>query len=82
VPHAVAWTLIRFYKNIIVRAAGTAPQSAARSARWGYHGLPSQRAVRAAKIKLIITSRDVCCKRTVKCLQRSGVSALHAAAAN
>jgi hypothetical protein len=44
--------------NIIVRAVGTAPQSAARSARWVYHGLPSKRAVRAAKIKLIITSRD------------------------
>ena len=65
--------------NIVLRAAGTAPQSArARSARWGYHGLPPERAVRAAKIKFIITARDAFCKRTVKCLQRSGVSALHA----
>jgi hypothetical protein len=36
--------------------------------------------MRAAKIKLIIASRDAWCKRTVKCLQRMVVSALHAAA--
>jgi hypothetical protein len=57
-------------KKIILRAAGTAPQFAARCARWGYHGLPSQRAVRAAKIKLIVASRRALRKRTVKFLQR------------
>jgi hypothetical protein len=49
--------VIRFYKILIIilRAVGIAPQSAARSVRWGHHGLPSQRAraVHAAKIKLL-----------------------------
>jgi hypothetical protein len=68
-------------KNIILRVAGTAPQAAARSARWGYHGLSSPRAVRTAKIKLIVASRRALCKRIVKFLQRMVVSALHAPAA-
>jgi hypothetical protein len=66
------------FKKIILRAAGTEPQSAVRGARWSYRGPFPRRAVRAAKIKLIITSRDAWCKQTVKCLQRSGVNALHA----
>ena len=62
---------ILFKKNIsCARSAGTAPQAAARSARWGYHGLLPQRAVRTAKIKLIVASRRALCKRTVKFLQR------------
>jgi hypothetical protein len=36
--------------------------------------------MRAAKIKLIIASRDAWCKQTVKCLQRMVVSAMHAPA--
>jgi hypothetical protein len=67
------------FKKIILRAAGTEPQSAVRGARWSYRGPFPRRALRAAKIKLIIASRDPWCKRTVKCLQRIGVSALHAA---
>ena len=67
------------FTKIILRAAGTEPQSAVRGARWSYRGPFSRRAraLPAAKIKLIIASRDAWCKRTVKCLQRMGVSALH-----
>jgi hypothetical protein len=36
-----------------------------RGARWSYRGPFPRRAVRAAKIKLIIASRDAWCKRTV-----------------
>jgi hypothetical protein len=57
---------------------GATPQCAARFARWGYYGLPSQRAVRVAKMKLIVASCRALCKCTVKFLQRMGVSALHA----
>jgi hypothetical protein len=57
---------------------GTEPQSAVRGARWSYRSLFSRHAVRAAKILLIIASRDVWCKRTVNFLQRMVVSALHA----
>jgi hypothetical protein len=75
---------ILFFKKYIyiLRAAGTAPQAAAHSASWGYHGLPSQRAVRTAKIKLIVASRRVLRKRTVEFLQRMVVSALHAPSAD
>jgi hypothetical protein len=66
------------FKKIILRVAGTESQSAVRGARWSYRGPFSRRAVRAAKIELTIKSRDAFCKRTTKCLQRSGVSALHA----
>jgi len=68
------------FTKIILRAARTEPQSAVRGARWSYRGPFSRRALRAAKIKLIIASRDAWCKRTVKCLQCTFVSALHAAA--
>jgi hypothetical protein len=72
--------VIRFYlkKKLSCVRAGTAAQAAAHSARWGYHGLPSQPAVRAAKIKLIVASRRALRKRTVKFLQRMVVSALRA----
>jgi hypothetical protein len=48
------------FKKIILRAVETKPQSAVRGARWSYmyRGPFSRRAVRAAKIKLIIASRD------------------------
>jgi hypothetical protein len=58
------------FKVIILRAARTEPQSVVRGARWSYRGPFSRRAVRAAKIKLTIASRDVWCKRTAQCLQR------------
>ena len=67
--------VIRFHKILSCALRDTALQSAARSARWGYHGYPSQRAVRAAKIKLIVASRRALRKRTVKFLQRMVVSA-------
>jgi hypothetical protein len=46
------------FKKIILRAARTKPQLAVRGARWSNRGPFSRRAVRAAKIKLIIASRD------------------------
>jgi hypothetical protein len=52
------------FKKIILRAAGTEPQSAVRGARWSYRGLFARRVVCAAKIKLIITSRDACVLQT------------------
>jgi hypothetical protein len=59
----------------------TAACGARHALRWSHRGNFSRRVVRAVKIKLLFTSRDACCKQKVKCLQRSGVSALYAPAA-
>ena len=76
VPPTVAWTLIRFYKYYLARCGNsTAVCSALRAL-----GIPrpslAARGARCENKMNYYTSRDACCKRTVKCSQRSGVSAL------